>query len=436
MNSIQRREEEKSSEFGGAVTAVSIHNNNNGNSNNKAVSSSSTSFTTSFPLKDNSNIQYVRVSTSGCQGETIYETSTAPLKFTTSQASSECQLVNAPHSQSQSQLSANQTTNSRLSESQKQVLNTESSAGVTVSTSVTTSSASSGGSSGSHLKCLETLAQKAGITFDEKYEVASTLLTLEKAQSPAQVAAAAQAPVPIQFSQEQLQQLHQLQLQQAFTTNAIQVKQEFPSQTQMAQAAAGGIGGEIKQQLVDHGQGQVQQMQVIDGTAPQSPHHTPNSTAMAQPQHSTTTISTMSPLQPDWSHGRLQVVSNPSYLNQIYPQLLMSMPGSIGQQPIQVITTGKPFQGGQIANQVLAHSKPMLTSATGNINGAYTIPAIPSSQPQTLFFSPLNVLSSQPQQQQPNLIPTMAAPAASQKTQTHQDVQKNLQGQKVLQKVG
>lgn len=35
----------------------------------------------------------------------------------------------------------------------------------------------------SSIKCLETLAQKAGIVFDETYEVANTLLTLDKQQT-------------------------------------------------------------------------------------------------------------------------------------------------------------------------------------------------------------------------------------------------------------
>uniref|UniRef100_A0A182SQT6 Uncharacterized protein n=1 Tax=Anopheles maculatus TaxID=74869 RepID=A0A182SQT6_9DIPT len=59
----------------------------------------------------------------------------------------------------------------------------------------------------SSLKCLETLAEKAGITFDEPYDFLPD--TLEKSQSPAQVAQ--QATVPLQLSQEQLFQYQQIQ---------------------------------------------------------------------------------------------------------------------------------------------------------------------------------------------------------------------------------
>lgn len=73
------------------------------------------------------------------------------------------------------------------------------------------------------LKCLETLAQKAGISLDEKLDT----VTLDKPQSPAQGGAAHQQQVPFQISHEQLQQM-QLQFQQPFST--IQVKQEYPNQ--------------------------------------------------------------------------------------------------------------------------------------------------------------------------------------------------------------
>lgn len=73
------------------------------------------------------------------------------------------------------------------------------------------------------LKCLETLAQKAGISLDEKVDT----VTLDKPQSPAQGGAAQQQQVPFQISHEQLQQM-QLQFQPPFST--IQVKQEYPNQ--------------------------------------------------------------------------------------------------------------------------------------------------------------------------------------------------------------
>lgn len=74
------------------------------------------------------------------------------------------------------------------------------------------------------LKCLETLAQKAGISLDDKVDTGSTL---DKPQSPAQGGPAQQQQVPYQMSHEQLQQL-QLQFHQPFGT--IQVKQEYPNQ--------------------------------------------------------------------------------------------------------------------------------------------------------------------------------------------------------------
>lgn len=77
------------------------------------------------------------------------------------------------------------------------------------------------------LKCLETLAQKAGISLDEKVDT----VTLDKPQSPAQGGAAQQQQVPFQISHEQLQQM-QLQFQPPF--NTIQVKQEYPNQQQNA----------------------------------------------------------------------------------------------------------------------------------------------------------------------------------------------------------
>lgn len=110
-----------------------------------------------------------------------------------------------------------------------------------------------GGGTGRPLQCLETLAQKAGITFEEKYEVSHNNnnnihphhLKMEKTQSPAQQQQQAvqqqqqqnavhqqaqqQQQQPLQISQEQFQQLQQLQFQQ-FGGNMVQVKQEFPQQ--------------------------------------------------------------------------------------------------------------------------------------------------------------------------------------------------------------
>lgn len=131
------------------------------------------------------------------------------------------------------------------------------------------------------LKCLETLAQKAGITFDDQFDT-NSLLThstqstpykMDKGQTQAQQVAT--QSMPIHISQEQLQQLQQQYQLQAFGGGAsIQVKQEFPQQTITAE--------QLKQQLQEQQNQthQVQQMQLIDATA--SPQHqaTANAAAM------------------------------------------------------------------------------------------------------------------------------------------------------------
>lgn len=338
--------------------------------------------------------------------------------------------------------------NSYLKSGKKSVPNSHSSRPATPASKASTTTA---GGSERPLKCLETLAEKAGITFDEKYEAASTLITLEKSQSPAQQVGPSTS-VPLQISSEQFQHLHQqFQLQQAFAGgNAIQVKQEFPNQQQ------GGMSNELKQQIADHNQAhQVQQqMQLMDASSasPQQ-HHPPNSSAMGMQNQNTTTMTTMSPLQlqggqvpAEWGHGRVQVVSQPqmpnqAYLQQLYPQVLM--PGniihpSLGQQQIQVITAGKPFQGQQITPQMLttAQGKQMIGNGATNFNGAYTLP---TSQSQTLVFSPVNIMQQQQQPQQQQILQNMNGNASNQntpnKTPTQQDLQKTFQGQK-LQKIG
>lgn len=131
------------------------------------------------------------------------------------------------------------------------------------------------------LKCLETLAQKAGITFDEHFDTSislthltqSTPFKMDKGQTQAQQVAT--QSMPIHISQEQLQQLQQQYQLQAFGGAAsIQVKQEFPQQTITAE--------QLKQQLQEQQNQthQVQQMQLIDATA--SPQHqsTANAAAM------------------------------------------------------------------------------------------------------------------------------------------------------------
>lgn len=393
--------------------------NNSINNNNLQVTSGAAS-----PLKDHSNIQNNRVPTSTASETSRLESSNAP--------ATEQNQKNSPSRQQSAVSSPNGLTKTYTPKIS--IASTPSSSSHVSSITTTTTA-----SSERPLKCLETLAQKAGITFDEKYEVASALLTLEKSQSPAQQVAAPTS-VPLQISQEQLQQLY---LQQAYG-GAVQVKQEFPNQTISNM--------ELKQQIGDHNQQQVQQMQIVEA-APPSPHQPPNSSAMAMPQQAqqNTTINTMSPLQlssgqmpADWG-GRVQVVQqqiqNPQYLQGMYggPQVLMNgnilTPG-LGPQ-VQVIAAGKHFQGGQLTSQMLAQGKQMIGNGQG-FSGTYTLPTIPSSQQQTLLFSPVsavNVISSQQQQQQQNILPALTTGQAnSNKQPTQQDLQKAL-GQKVLQKV-
>lgn len=146
---------------------------------------------------------------------------------------------------------------------------------------------------------------------------------------------------------------------------------------------------------------------------------------MGQQQQTTTTMTTMPPLQlqnaGDWGQ-RVQVVQNtvqplqnPAYLQPIYSQQVM-MPGGqqvlipgLGQQPqIQVITAGKTFQGNQITPQMLANAqgKSVIGNGGQGFGGTYTLP---TSQSQTILFSPVSVLGSQPQQQQQNLMPMTSA---------------------------
>lgn len=398
--------------------------NNSINNNNLQLTTSAAS-----PLKDHSNIQNHRVPTS---------TSTETSRLESNTQVTEQNQKNPPSQQQQQQQQRQQ--QQPTVSSPNGLTKTPKSSVASTPTSSHISSITTTTSSERPLKCLETLAQKAGITFDEKYEVASTLLTLEKShtleksQSPAQQVAAPTS-VPLQISQEQLQQLY---LQQAYG-GAVQVKQEFPNQTITNMS-------DLKQQIADHNQQQVQQMQIVEA-APPSPHQPPNSSAMSMPQQAqqATTINTMSPLQlssgqmpaGDWG-GRVQVVQqqiqNPQYLQGMYgaPQVLMNgnilTPG-LGPQ-VQVIAAGKHFQGGQM----LAQGKQMIGNGQG-FSGTYTLPTIPSSQQQTLLFSPVNVISSpQQQQQQQNILPALTGQNNTNKQPTQQDLQKAL-GQKVLQKV-
>lgn len=288
------------------------------------------------------------------------------------------------------------------------------------------------------LKCLETLAEKAGITFDEKYDTSPS--QMEKSQSP-QVTAAQQAQanaqqMPLQLMPEHFQQLQQqFQLQQAFAAGSgTIVKQEYPNQHQQ---------GMTTQEQVQQIQ-QVQQMQIVDNSAPQSPHQ--------NNQNAQNTMSLQQAVQAgqvpaEWQHGRVQVLQQPiqnSYLPQMYnptPQLVMSgniLHGGLGQQQIQLIAAGKPFQGGQLGPQMLttAQGKQVIASGAQGFSG-YALPTIPSSQAQTLLFSPVGVIpqpQQNQQQNQQNMMTQMQAQGTQNKSGSMQDNQKQMANSKVMQK--
>ncbi|KAH8342939.1 hypothetical protein KR059_001920, partial [Drosophila kikkawai] len=334
------------------------------------------------------------------------------------------------------------------------------------------------------LKSLETLAQKTGICFDE--DLASTspsqtpssqtrdaagtspikqrrhpLLplvgnsprtpistrrgrTLEKSQSPAQQVAAA-TTVPLQISPEQLQQLY------ASNPYAIQVKQEFPTHTT-------GAGTELKHatNILDVQQQMQLQQQLSDangaggaagGTGVAGGAPSPANSQQTQQQQHSTAISTMSPMQlaaatggvgGDWAQGRTVQLMQPS-TSFLYPQMIVSgnllHPGGLGQQPIQVITAGKPFQGNtpQMITTTTQNAKQMIGGQTQFAGGTYAscIPSNHSQSPQTLLISPVNVISHSPQQQQ-NLLQSMAA-AAQQQQQQQQLTQQQQQQQQISQ---
>ncbi|XP_039497296.1 polyhomeotic-proximal chromatin protein [Drosophila santomea] len=355
------------------------------------------------------------------------------------------------------------------------------------------------------LKCLETLAQKAGITFDEKYDVASpphpgiaqqqatsgtgpgtgsgsvtptshrhgtpptgrrqthtpntpnrpsapstpntnctsiarhTSLTLEKAQNPGQQVAAT-TTVPLQISPEQLQQFY------ASNPYAIQVKQEFPTHT------TGNTGTELKHATnIMEVQQQLQLQQQLSeasgggaASAGAGGAASPANSQQSQQQQHSTAISTMSPMQlaaatggvgGDWTQGRTVQLMQPS-TSFLYPQMIVSgnllHPGGLGQQPIQVITAGKPFQGNgpQMLTTTTQNAKQMIGGQAGFAGGNFAtcIPTNHNQSPQTVLFSPMNVIS--PQQQQ-NLLQSMAA-AAQQQQLTQQQQQFNQQQQQQL----
>ncbi|KQS23767.1 uncharacterized protein Dere_GG26263, partial [Drosophila erecta] len=328
------------------------------------------------------------------------------------------------------------------------------------------------------LRCLETLAQKAGINFDEDFakspsqspssktargsagtpsirrrhpllplscrspstpESKTTGRKLEKSQSPAQQVAAA-TNVPLQISPEQLQQLY------ANHPYAIQVKQEFSttgnSGTELKHATS---IMEVQQQL----QLQQQLSEASGGAAASAGTGgaaSPANSQQSQQQQHSTAISTMSPMQlaaatggvgGDWTQGRTVQLMQPS-ASFLYPQMIVSgnllHPGGLGQQPIQVITAGKPFQGNgtQMLTTTTQNAKQMIGGQAGFAGGNYAtcIPSNHNQSPQTVLISPVNVISHSPQQQQ-NLLQSMAA-AAQQQQLTQQQQQFNQQQQQQL----
>lgn len=259
---------------------------------------------------------------------------------------------------------------------------------------------------------------------------------MEKSQSPAQQVQQAQQ-MPMQILPEQLTQFQQFQIQQAFGTGGptIQVKQEYATQQQQGITAA-----DLKSLQDQH----MQQMQIVQ-ESPQSPHQNSQNIQNALQQ-----AVQNGQVPAEYLQQRVQVLQQPiqntSYLQQMYsPQLLMSAAGNLighsglGQQQIQLIA-GKPFQN-QLTPQMLstAGGKPVLTTATGAQGFSYTtLPTIPSSQSQTLLFSPVTVngvLGSQTQNQQggqQSILPNMQTQSTPSK---NDNTQKTVGGQKVLQKV-
>jgi polyhomeotic-like protein 1 len=275
------------------------------------------------------------------------------------------------------------------------------------------------------LKCLETLAQKAGITFDEKYE-------MEKSQSP-QVQQMQQNThqAALQITQEQYQQLQQQLQLQAFANSqptTIHVKQEFQQQQQ--QQPQGITAADLKQ-LQDH---QMQQMQIVQQDASQSPHAANSQAAQAALQQAVQN----GQVPAEWQQQRVQVLQQPlqntQYLQQqlSYPQLVMSgnlIHGGLGQQQqFQLIAAGKPLQN-QLTQQMLSAGGKSVQSF-----GGYTMPSIPTSQSQAVIFSPVNlnnVINSQQQQASANqqILPNLQ----SQQTPTKSE-NKPIQGKNILQK--
>lgn len=260
---------------------------------------------------------------------------------------------------------------------------------------------------------------------------------MEKSQSPAQQQQVQQTQqLPFQFTADQFPQLQQIV--NAYTQGAqtIQVKQEYANQQQSQGISA----ADLKSLQDQHQQNQLQQMQIVQAEAPQSPHQNSAQNALQQAVQA-------GQVPAEYLQQRVQVLpqtlQNAQYLTQqMYgPQLVMSgnllTHSGLGQQPqIQLIAAGKHQFQNQLTPQMLTTSggKPVLTTAGAQGFSSY---AIPSSQQQTLLFSPVTVngvINSQNQQQQNNQQQILSS-MQTQGTPTKQEGQKQM-GQKVVQKVG
>ncbi|XP_045469794.1 polyhomeotic-proximal chromatin protein-like isoform X3 [Harmonia axyridis] len=305
------------------------------------------------------------------------------------------------------------------------------------------------------LQCLETLAQKAGIhdiTADDcKYDIAHTLLNLDRGQQHQQqiikqeagghakmsdmksqqqqiADANAQAQAVAQQQQQQMQQVAMQQEQQMVTSQ---------SPHQIQQVTVNASNGQL-QATTSMGPPQQHTVSIHQQVAPQGQMiQTQGGQVLTTAQSGSTTITTMSPLQhsqshpqqlSDWSHGRLQVIQqplqNPTYLSQLYNaqgQLLMpsniALHTGINPQQIQVIT--KPFNGNQLAPH-------MLTTAQGKqviqASQAATFPGYTTQNQQTLVMGGQKVMqkvatsTGQTQQQQGQCVQVSQAMIGSQPT--------------------
>lgn len=234
-NNLQKQEEEEE------LKSSNANNNNTSSSNNNSNLG---------PLKDNSNIKS-RKSTERVSPSVVNSASSTP--------TAKINIVERSKPYSDSLLKSNQSTTPK-SINRKIV--------PSLSNQNLIPKHTSGSNSNERpLKCLESLAQQAGVTINESINQPK----MEKAQNQ-------QQQVPLQISPEQLQQLqHQFQLQQAFAAGgtAIQVKQEFP-QTQANTIEQ--LNKQIQEQ--QNQAAQVQQMQLIDASVATSQHQQQNNATM------------------------------------------------------------------------------------------------------------------------------------------------------------